>query len=754
MATITREDGNNYNQGYFGSVGRFVAEVSQWGSSALAAIREIGCLWDCCSRTPTDADNPRARLITENVGGNNSDATPSVAPNANNPIPPLIPVNQLNVPNENRAECLDILQSIPEDERTEFVQLVNQLDVHGHGLDCYLQLQPVPGHERAEFVRLANLVKVPNEGRCCCLFSLRFVRSDKRLEFVHLANLLDVPNEDRWRCLSTLESIPEHERAGFVGSANQLNVPNEHRRDCLGILQGIHKDQRDGFVGSANQLNVPNEHRRDCLGILQGIHKDQRDDFVQLANQLNVPNEHRRDCLGILQDIPENERDDFVQLANQLNVPNEHRRDCLGILQDIPENERDDFVQLANQLNVPNEHRRDHLRVLQNSTPENERNAYIFEESLGRHPASTADEDIPLFDAINDFDLNDNIVEHPAFKVTSTSIPQDPVATLSLLAEKMQNSGSPLKIKYEDSVAVDNGGISRDFVTKLLDALFKPGTFPTTDPDNGLIIPKFSGKIPEKCYQGLGLIFADALNQEICTGCRFHPTLFQMLHSLTNEEIDKVNTEHQQDPYNKILKIYLQSQHQYSSINENDLDAFVNNGTVPPHLELGGIDSKEDFLKDTGIHEMIMSTLMIAQHTKQRLTLRNQSWDAVKGNTPNDLREKIEGRLTKDDILNALQNDESNQFVAVSNQKGWLEHWIRASTPEQLENFMYAISGSKALPLGKTLRITDDSDLSHLPVFHTCSYEVNIPRYQDYNTFKDKFEKSLEHATQGVMQVL
>ncbi len=115
MAVVTR-DRDNYSQGCCGSVGQFVAEVAcQWGNSALAAIREIGCLLGCCpsSRTPTDADNPTARLIPaeEDVGGINRDAiTNIVATNTGNPTSRRNPVNQLDVPNEDQEACLAILQ--------------------------------------------------------------------------------------------------------------------------------------------------------------------------------------------------------------------------------------------------------------------------------------------------------------------------------------------------------------------------------------------------------------------------------------------------------------------------------------------------------------------------------------------------------------------------------------------------------------------------------------------------------------------
>ena len=479
---------------------------------------------------------------------------------------------------------------------------------------------------------------------------------------------------------------------------------------------------------------MPQWNRKACLPTLQHIPKSERPECVRLANQLDVPDLIRLLGLATLQHIPEGERPECVRLVNQLNVSREHRETCLDILRQVPEGERPECVRLANDPNIPNESRIDFLRT--------------------RCEAFRLDEEIPLIDIDDSADNIHNIAEHlHSFKVASTSITQDPVATLSRLAENMQNSGAQLRISYEDSGSIDVGGVSRDFVTKLLDALFQPDRIPKMAEmiENGLIVPKFPEKIPEKCYQGLGLIFADALNQEICTGCRFHPILFQMLHSLTNEEIDKVNTKDNKEPYNKILKVYLKSQPQYSKINEKDLNAideFVDNGTVPPLIKSLGM-TKENFLTETGIDEMIKSTLMIAQYTKQRLTLRNQSWDAVKGNTPDDLREKIEGKLTKADVLSALEN----QPDAVSNQKSYLEHWILDSTPEQLENFVYAISGSKALPLGKTLRIKDGGDLKRFPEFHTCSYQVNIPNYQDYDTFKVQFETSLVDATQTVMQL-
>jgi hypothetical protein len=446
--------------------------------------------------------------------------------------------------------------------------------------------------------------------------------------------------------------------------------------------------------------------------------------------------------------------------ANQLHVPNEDRGRCLGTLERIPASERAEFVQSLNNLNVRNEDLVDYLDALAR-TPASERAGFV--QSVNNHLANVlvSGQVQPDEDSEDNYDTatfqsdedSEDMYDVAEIQLPSTLITQDPLALLSLLANEMQNSRSPLKIKYIDSEAIDGGGVSRDFVTKLLDALFKPGIFPTMVPDlkSDLIIPKFSEKISAECYQGLGLIFADALKKEVCTGCRFHSTLFQMLHSLTNEEIDKIDTVHRQEPYNKMLKLYLQSQYSSQQLNEDELNAFINNDTLPPFIK-GGVESKEEFLATTGIDEVIRSTLAIARHTKQRLVLRNQSWDEVKGNTPDDLREKIEGKLTKNDVLHALENP-SNHTGTVSNQKGWLVRWINDATPTQLENFVYAISGSKALPLGKPLLIQDDADLNHLPIFHTCSYMVNIPCYQDYNTFKDKFERSLVDATKGVMQI-
>jgi diadenosine tetraphosphatase ApaH/serine/threonine PP2A family protein phosphatase len=578
------------------------------------------------------------------------------------------------------------------------------------------------------FTAAANQLHVRNDDRGRCWYTLASVPMSERAGFVQLANEVKVSNEQRAGCLSTLERIPASERAGFVQLANEVKVPDERREYCLSTLARITASERTEFVQLANEVKVPDERREYCLFTLARITASERTEFVQSLNNLNMLNEDRvEECCTILQSIPASERAEFVQSLNNLNVRNEDLvEECCTILQSIPASERAEFVQSLNNLNVRNEDLVDYRSVLQ-GIPASERAGFV--------------------QSVN------NMYDITEFQLPSTLITQDPLAILSRLANEMQNSRSRFKIKYIDSEAIDAGGVSRDFVTKLLDALFKPGIFPTMVPDlkSDLIIPKFSEKISAECYQGLGLIFADALKQEVCTGCRFHSTLFQMLHSLTNEEIDKIDTVHRQEPYNKMLKLYLQSQYSSQQLNEDELNAFINNDTLPPFIK-GGVESKEEFLATTGIDEVIRSTLAIARHTKQRLVLRNQSWDEVKGNTPDDLREKIEGKLTKNDVLHALENP-SNHTGTVSNQKGWLVRWINDATPTQLENFVYAISGSKALPLGKPLLIQDDADLNHLPIFHTCSYTVNIPCYQDYNTFKDKFERSLVDAAEGVMQI-
>jgi hypothetical protein len=117
-------------------------------------------------------------------------------------------------------------------------------------------------------------------------------------------------------------------------------------------------------------------------------------------------------------------------------------------------------------------------------------------------------------------------------------------------------------------------------------------------------------------------------------------------------------------------------------------------------------------------------------------------WEESKGVSPEVLQEKIQGSLSKQQVLDALDWDAEDEKT----QK-FLTDWIQGATDEQLEKFVSAISGSSTLAANQKLKVHLYPESENLPTFHSCNFTIDLPRqYPDYEIFKAKLEESLANA--------
>ncbi|MDP1609129.1 MAG: hypothetical protein Q8L98_07440 [Chlamydiales bacterium] len=366
--------------------------------------------------------------------------------------------------------------------------------------------------------------------------------------------------------------------------------------------------------------------------------------------------------------------------------------------------------------------------------------------------------------ALLKYPINWKIPESNTYWIKEESEFSEPTKLLLALRAIQCISGRfPEKIRYRFSKAVDVGGVTRDCIAKLFQELYS------------IALPNWAGKVEEqgiipqcknledpieqreqiKCYEALGLLFAFALDDDrtVRTGAYFHPALFQMLHELTTEDLGKIQSIplhlyiDQSDSisvYNKLLKVFLQNTRYRSFFGETDLeintaiDEFIQENKVPPSLQAAEVETKEAFLQAEGIHQILCATLCMAIGINNYNL--NSSWEVLKGASYKDLALNIQGSVDKQLILASLKWDKSG-----STAEKFLIDWIQEATPKDIQQFLHAISGSFALPVGRDLHVHIYEEKDKLPTFHTCNFSVDLSEnYLDYPTFARQMATALE----------
>ncbi len=95
------------------------------------------------------------------------------------------------------------------------------------------------------------------------------------------------------------------------------------------------------------------------------------------------------------------------------------------------------------------------------------------------------------------------------------------------------------------------------------------------------------------------------------------------------------------------------------------------------------------------------------------------SWESVQKMKAQELAEKLQGKITKEDILASLSFDEN---ISLEKQ-GWIRDWLEEANETKTFQFLFLLTGAYAVG-DKPLRITT-SKLN--PFFHTCFNRLDLP---------------------------
>ncbi len=104
-----------------------------------------------------------------------------------------------------------------------------------------------------------------------------------------------------------------------------------------------------------------------------------------------------------------------------------------------------------------------------------------------------------------------------------------------------------------------------------------------------------------------------------------------------------------------------------------------------------------------------------------------------------DIQSEIEAPIDRETLVNNFQVRNSAVNPATEKIKRWIQS--TETSIEQLERFLYIVGGSKRLPIGQKIIITETS--MEVPYVHTCFWHIEVPfawNTLEYSVFKRTFE--------------
>ncbi len=157
-----------------------------------------------------------------------------------------------------------------------------------------------------------------------------------------------------------------------------------------------------------------------------------------------------------------------------------------------------------------------------------------------------------------------------------------------------------------------------------------------------------------------------------------------------------------------------------------------------------------DFEEMSGINGVIQAALAMAKSTKATISTRQSQWNEVVRGLPDAFREKIQGKLDKEQVIKAYRYESSlqNQGIELGQIQTYLEKWIREADPKLLGDLIECMSGQRVLAPETKLTVSVYPGQKN-PHFHTCSKMVDLGN--EVNSYED-FKKALELSLTVNMQ--
>ncbi|MEI8300191.1 MAG: hypothetical protein WCG10_01080 [Chlamydiota bacterium] len=299
-------------------------------------------------------------------------------------------------------------------------------------------------------------------------------------------------------------------------------------------------------------------------------------------------------------------------------------------------------------------------------------------------------------------------------------------------------------IRYRGSLAVDAGGVLRDFISNLFLSIFKePIQLPMKIEETGCI-PKIDSShnmeltIQIQCFKAFGTLFGAILyrnltfpsTKQITLGCYFHLVVFKMLHTLSPQDLQKIpenlvdKTNLHPDVQKKLLKPLLLDLYPHLCPHTDLLNDALNDYSTPLNIPgLEEISNMDQLLEGyPEITDIVFAMAIIAKALHQQFSYSSQQ--ALWPTSAQLLSDQIQGvAINKNIVRTALKCPrEDVEYLSRFNT------WIDQASDGQLMKLVFAITGSKTLLPNTKLYINFIFNPDAPLAFHTCTNTLEIPR--------------------------
>lgn len=323
------------------------------------------------------------------------------------------------------------------------------------------------------------------------------------------------------------------------------------------------------------------------------------------------------------------------------------------------------------------------------------------------------------------------------------------------------------------SEAVDLGGVSRDFLSRLMAALF-------TTSDSADKLPISDGRWPEgdvqneqisNCYRTLGRIFALCCPERsfFKTGDIFSEDVFKAIAAFKNPQLD--SPDDWIDAY--LIKIGAPSTlrnifDQNTSIEEaTDVDL---NYAAYLYDEDSSLNNAREFFSNpqnrTDLKAIIYSKAQAEQSVQVVSTIAKEMYGALgeeewaKIIEAPMFAERIQGSLSPEKLIKAIfwktkelvEGEDIQKVVSEEDSQktaGFIQQWINNASLDDLRKFVFGVTGNNALG-NENITIELFNRADQIPISHTCSNWLEVSaQYKDQEQFEDRLRLFFKYALKG-----
>ena len=283
------------------------------------------------------------------------------------------------------------------------------------------------------------------------------------------------------------------------------------------------------------------------------------------------------------------------------------------------------------------------------------------------------------------------------------------------------------------AMGIDAGGLRRQFVTTLLENLFKEQSgFHFTE--------ELGGKLPllDDLNHGdqvialrvLARLIALCATSSLLMGEHLPLNFFYAIKALSDQEIDSIS-------FDKALEEGLSNKIYYSLIGEKFENEMQVGAAVP--ADVVPMDLDESIGMEIDQEEIVKYPVMrpIAIVAKELKSIQGFSLDLLRNNTETFIN-RVKGKVvTKEDLLNSM-------LIENFTIRRYFEKYLEEN-PDRCVKILELFTSCRTIGENPIyIHVFPNRDTGRLPSIHTCSQEVEMPLYSSYEQFKDKIEGAFQ----------